>query len=105
MAGKVRSYPTQAGLASPLSCQPCGAWAQRAGVKPPPPRGCLKSVQLREQLPGGPVFPDDCRSPLREFTGVPLTPTLLPAALGPGRGQVGEAAWDRSLGPPGSQPQ
>lgn len=92
VAGKVRSYPTQAGLASPLSCQPCGAWAQRAGVKPPPPRGCLKSVQLREQLPGGPVFPDDCRSPLREFTGVPLTPTLLPAALtawpweGAGRG-------------------
>ena len=37
VAGKVRSCPTQAGLASPLSCQPCRAWAQRAGVKPPPP--------------------------------------------------------------------
>lgn len=39
-------------------------------------------MQSREQLPGGPVFLDDCRSPLREVPGASLTPpTPLPAAL------------------------
>ena len=57
-------------------------------------------MQSREQLPGSPVFLDDCQSPLREVPGASLTPTPLPTALtarpweGAGRGRLpGTDPW------------